>query len=536
MATRRRDRHHARRGIWAKGSKARRVLTWCIVSFCTIGILCIVAYYQLLAHLQSPEFCHKLSQHAKKALQAEEVILRDTLQIDGNRIALGGASITNADIVKALSARGISMEIDRSALWERTLAIRKLAVEESELHLVLNKAPKHKASAPVNKPQRSKATAPAATQNNNETKTESGSQALSGLPNQFSLDFFECKDSDVHIRLGESTYSLHGCTTTAGPQTKLGRSTWQINVENGRLHTPFSYLQDTSIKNATLIASAREITLAESRMMLTPGELRVRGAYNIADKRWSGLLRANKANVARLLNPEWKKRLHGEVYGELELTGTQEGLSTGLGYISLQKGTLEGLPILSDLEFHETFPYRSLPLEKAECRLSYPYNDPSHNIRNAWIFDQIDIRSANGLLIVRGHVIIGSDESLAGTLTIGLPENRFNEIQMSTLGQLFGQKDEHGYIWFNLNLSGTLQEPQEDLSVRLATILRQALPQLAEDAKLNLQGMINNLFTPSANTKKEASSTTEEKEENTPPESTMEKAGNLINNAIQSLF
>lgn len=536
MATRRRDRHHARRGIWAKGSKARRILTWCVVIICTVGILCIVAYYQLLAHLQSPEFCRELSQHAQKALQAEEVTLRDTLQIDGNRITLGGASITNADIVKALSARGISMEIDRSALWERALTIHKLAVEESELRLALKTPPKPSRSHSANKKQRSKTISPEATQNSNETKSQSRTQTLSGIPNHFSLNFFECRDSDVHIQLGDSTYSLHGCTTTASPQAKLGRNTWQINVENGRLHTPFSYLQDTSIKNATLIASEQEISLAESRMMLTPGELRVRGAYNLANKRWSGLLRANKANVARLLNPEWKKRLHGEVYGELELTGTQEGLSTGLGYISLQKGMLEGLPILSDLEFHETFPYRSLPLEKAECRLSYPYNDPSHNIHNAWIFDQIDIRSANGLLIVHGHVIIGADESLAGTLTIGLPENRFSEIQMSTLGQLFGQKDEHGYIWFNLNLSGTLKEPQEDLSVRLATILRQALPQLAEGAKLNLQGMINNFFTPSSNTKKEASSATEKKEENTSPESTMEKAGNLINNAIQSLF
>ncbi|MBQ4613966.1 MAG: hypothetical protein IJB31_03465 [Akkermansia sp.] len=537
MAARRRDRFHARRGIWAKGSKVRRILTWVSIIICAVVILLVVAYYQLLAHLQSPEFCRELSRHAKAALQAEDVTLRDALQIDGDRITLGEATATNTRIINALSARGISVEINRSALWNRTLSMRKLAVEESELHLAFGQAQaRKKAKSAAQKQQNAKPAERQAATKAPAPTPEPAREQMSGIPRQFSLDFFECKDSDVHIQLGESKYSLHGCTTTASPQTKLGHNTWQINVENGRLHTPFSCLQDTSIKNATLIASPREISLAESRMMLTPGELRVRGAYNIASKRWSGLLRANKANVARLLNPEWKKRLHGEVYGELELTGTQEGLSSGLGFISLQKGVLEGLPILSDLQFHNTFPYRSLPLEKAECRLSYPYNDPSHNILNAWIFDQINIRSANGLLIVRGHVIIGSDQSLGGTLSIGIPENRFNDIQLRALSGIFGQRDEQGYLWLNLNLSGTLDDPHEDLSVRLTTILGQALPQLAGDAAQGLHTILNNFFTQAEPQENGGSNSTSEKEEQTTPASTIEKAGNLINNTLQSLF
>ncbi|MBR5522183.1 MAG: hypothetical protein IKV82_01775 [Akkermansia sp.] len=519
MAARRRDRHHTRRGFFTKGSKSRRILSWALIIVGSVTTLIVIAYYQLLSHLQSPAFCKELSRQARQIMQAESVTLRDSLQIDNNRITLNAAELTQAGPIQALSAQGISTEIDRGAIWNRKLVVRKLTVEEAEIRLNVSpssSAPKKDGGAPTVEAE--------------EERTKSIGSNFA--PNQFSLDFFECKDSDAHLVLGESQYSLHGCTTTATPQAKLGSNTWQINLENGRFHTPFTYLRDTSIKNATVIASPKEITLTESRLLLSPGELRARGSYNPKTKRWSAVLRSNKANVARILNPEWQKRLHGELYGELELTGKQQKLARGAGYLSLQKGVLEGLPILSDLQFHGTMPYRSIPLERAECRLSYPYNDTSHNIRNAWLFDQIDLRAANALLLVKGRVIVGEDKSLGGTLTIGLPESRFRHIPTEALQGIFSPKDDQGYVWVKLNLSGTLDDPQEDLTIRLCTVLSKAIPGVAGDASKAITELFSTITEQPENKTEDTSSRKKQKESTSP----INSATDLFKNTLRSIF
>lgn len=543
MATRRRDRFHARRGILARGSKGRRILLWVLIGACTCAVLLIIAYYQLLAHLQSPAFCRTLSKHAGNALQAEYVSLRDALQIEGNRISLGEAIAENISIIDGVAAQGISMEIDRGALWNRHLAMRKLAIEEASIFITLGQTNSAPATAPLPNKTESKTTPMPEEQeagdappepvadSRESTGSSSGSFISNFTPNQFTLDYFECKDSDAHLLLNGREYSLRACTISALPQKKLGRNTWQINLENGRFHTPFVYLRDTSVKNATIIASPKEINLIESCLLLTPGELRVRGTYNNNTQRWSTVLRANKANVARILSEDWKKRLHGELYGELELTGKSNNLTRGAGYISLQKGMLEGLPILSQIQMGDTRPYRSLPLEKAECRLSFPYNDPRLNIRNAWLFDRIDIRAHHNLLFVQGHVIIGPDTSLGGTLRIGLPAGRFNTPAISILSKLFEQEDEQGIMWLRLNLSGTLDDPQEDLSIRIATIVRQALPQISGNAAQGVSNIINCLFNRPQKQEEQPKEAAQEQSQ-----SPLDGAGNLLKNTLQNLF
>ncbi len=511
------------------------MLIWLSITLGALIVLSCVAYYQILAHLQSEDFCKTLSKHAQDTLQADDVTLRDHLHIDGNRITLGEASVLNADILSQLTTRGISMEIDRSALWNRCLSLRKLTLEEASLHITLPDSTAN--PAPEVAPKKNTQNSASAQQNSAHTNTPAtpDSKSSSFTPKQFKLESFECKDVDTHLELGDTQYAILGCNTSASPHKKLGNNTWQINLENGRLHTSLKALRDSSIKNATIIASPREISLTESRVLLTPGELRARATYKLGNKKWSAVLRSNKANVARILNDTWTKRLLGELYGELELTGTGTTLQRGTGYLSLQKGILEGLPILSDLQLGHTRPYRSLRLEKAECRLRYPYNDAGRNIRNAWVFDQIDIRANGGLLFVRGHVIIGTDQSLGGTLTIGLPENRFNELQLNLLADIFTKKDENGYLWFNLNLSGSLSDPQEDLSIRLATILGKVLPALSEDAAQTIGSVLNNLFAKPDNTTKEEKKQTPPKESK-PAKSTIEEAGNLFKNTLQSFF
>ena len=56
-----------------------------------------------------------------------------------------------------------------------------------------------------------------------------------------------------------------------------------------------------------------------------------------------------------------------------------------------------------------------------------------------------------------------------------------------------------GYAWLHVNLSGTLDDPHEDLSVRLSTVLRQSISSLPGTAVQSLQKVLGNLV-PTART------------------------------------
>lgn len=465
---RRRNTTTSRRRRHSTGTIGRKWLTGLAIVLIVLILTPIIGSYQLLNWLQGEGFRARLSEKLTNLAQADEVNIPTPLRIDDEKVSLPALELKRCDALQQATATRIVADIDRNRLLSRELLINKLTMEEATLRL--------NSSADGTLP----------------PIREEDDGLLSRLaPQTFSLKAFECTDADIELMLSEKLYSLTGCRISAEPLSRNRKGEWQINLENGRVHTPLSYLSNCSIKSATLLSSKKSIVLSECRFMLTPGELRVKGNFNRSNKQWHLDLRANKANVARLLNNDWKKHISGELYGNLRINGRTMGVKEALGNIALQQTVLEGLPILSELSIDNTHPYRSISLEKAECRISYPYSRPGHNIRNAWLFDNIDIRSTEGTLMVHGYVIICPDGALHGTLSIGLPESSVESLTAQTpaiADQIFNASGAPGYRWLNINLSGTVDAPQEDLSARLRTILVAHLPQATVKAATDVAG------------------------------------------------
>ncbi len=532
MARRKRDTFRQKKGLFSRGGIGRRILVWLLLLTGGLLVLAILGYYQLVACLQGESFRETCSESLKNKVQAEELQLGGTLTLSGNRLSLPGASLHRRDFWHRVSARRISTEFDRAGLLDRKLNLSKLSMEE--VHVTLDADRLGEPLPPI--------------------LPEQGGFWSRFTPRTVNLRTFECRDADITLRRKSESYHLSGCSISSAPKDRLGRHVWQINLENGRLHTPLSYLRDCGVRTATLLADPKELNLTECRLMLTPGELRIRGYYEWGTRRWRTTLRANKANVARLLSEDWKKRLTGELFGELELVGSGRRLQRGAGILALQQGELEGLPFLSNLPFNGGKPYRCLKLEKAECRMSYPYNEPEHNIREAWLIDNIDIRSENGTLLVRGHVIIAPDGSLRGVLNVGLPENIISLqplYQSDLMKNLFTREGERGYLWLHVNISGTVDEPREDLSVRLSTLLSSSLlsSSLPEAAVQSLRQWVPGLQAPSRDSLPAEQGNPEPKPdapvstpESTPtaPEQLLEDAadaaGGILNSGLRALF
>lgn len=484
MARRKRKNLFGHKG--ENGRAWKRLLLWLLAVLSGLLVLGVIAWYQALAYMQGEGFRRTLEERMAAQFRAQRVGLNSTLHIDGERVSEDGMSVEKAGALRSAKAGRLSMEVDRLALLSRRLNIRKISVEEAELLFEQKEAatPSGPKSKPAKKGAKTSAAAPAA------APAKKSFFSLQG----WEMELMECKDTELTYRRRGEDYSLQGCTVTTTPLKKGG---WLHTAENGRLHTPFALLRGASVRTAAVQQDAGGLSLTDCRIMLYPGEMRVRAHQDAATQKWSANIALNKASMAPLLRGDWKKRVSGELYGKATLTGEQGAVTAGEGTISLQDGVLEALPFLSELPGEGGYPYRHIELDKAECRLSFPYAAPAHHIAEAWLFDNINIRSKSGLLRVHGHVIVGTDGALGGTLTIGLPTNIVSALPTATLVQgLFNAAGEEGYLWLNINLSGTLDEPEEDLSVRCAALMQGSLPNAAGQAAATAEQMFRALLTP----------------------------------------
>lgn len=514
---------HSRGAIGARLRKLIIISAIVCVSFIAILIL---GYSQLMSYLQGDSFRRKAADTMQQASGAAAVELSGNFNIQGNRVSTDGIHVSGLKNIPEASASRISAELDRTALFSRRIHLYKLSMEEASLSIQTAAAPATQRPA-----QQKKTTVP------KKKKSKSTSQAagkqftpkLQGIE----LELIECRDTDLKLQHHNDTYQLLGANVSATPAPKIGRHAWQINAENARLHTPFSFLRDSSIKSATVVYNADKANMTECRIMLTPGEMRVKAHYDIKAGAWSADLQVNKGDMQRILNDDWKKRITGKLYGRMQLIGNGGEITSATGSFTMQDGVLEGLPFLSQLPIGNTYPYRSIELEKAECQVLYPGN--SSKIQNAWLIDKINISSRDGSLLVRGHVLIGKDKSLGGTLTIGIPKNTIASLPLSQeelTDKLFtASGDDAAYLWLNMNLHGTLDHPQEDLSVRIATLAGMNLSKLLKEIPKGTASMLLNTLL-QQNSGQQDTPDEDSKEPSELPAKVIDAAGSLL----QSLF
>ena len=531
MARHSRGRLFSARGKGAGNTLLHRIIIFTLAGVVLITIALVVGYYQLLSYLQGDTFRQTVTDTLRSVSEAQQVEVASNFRINGNRISNESITISGMGQVEQAKATGISAEVNRAALFGSKLHILKLTMEEATL--VVNTDGSKASDLPA-LPGTKKTTVRKQKETGKKKKRTERVSSKAGKLGKFDveLELLECLDANLHLTRNNQKYQLLSAGVTATPAPKIAPDAWQLNIESARLHSPFSYLRDSSVKSATVICTPREIDLTDSSLMLTPGELRVKAHYDLNQNAWSTDMQVHKGNIHRLLTDDWKKRFHGELYGRMILTGKGSQVSTGTGSISVQNGTLEGLPFISQIPIGNTYPYRSIELEKADCQILFPFN--SDKLQNAWLFDKINLRAKDGSLIVHGHVLIGTDRRLSGTLTIGLPQKMLGGALVAheaIAAKLFtAHGEEPGYVWVNMNLSGTIDHPEEDLSVRIATLAGQNLGNMLKNlSPNNAASMLNKLLRQPA--KGDSESTSDSKKQQRPTD--------LINTAsglLRSLF
>ena len=162
-------------------------------------------------------------------------------------------------------------------------------------------------------------------------------------------------------------------------------------------------------------------------------------------------------DAAALLDNVWRERLRGQVAGVADFTGGGGKPIVTTGRYVVTEGSLEGIPMQKQIaRFTRSPQFERIPLH--EWSGDFVVESGVTTVKNF-------VLESRGLVKVTGDIRIGADRSLQGKLRIG--------VTPQTLQWLPGSRErvftesQNGYLWTDLTIGGTIDQPTEDLSDRL---------------------------------------------------------------------
>jgi hypothetical protein len=136
--------------------------------------------------------------------------------------------------------------------------------------------------------------------------------------------------------------------------------------------------------------------------------------------------------------------------------------SSGEGSLRVSNGRIDNLPVLEKLvELSRKKSFEHLAL--SDCSLRFGWKYPKIDIENIAI-------AQRGKFRIEGEMSI-EQRRLRGTIKLGLTREYLDWLPNPE--EVFSRKQD-GYLWTNVHLSGTIDDPRQDLSPRILELFKQS--------------------------------------------------------------
>jgi hypothetical protein len=168
--------------------------------------------------------------------------------------------------------------------------------------------------------------------------------------------------------------------------------------------------------------------------------------------------------IRQWLPAEWKGRFDGSAFGDLHYTGKDSKLesSSGEGSLRIRNGRIDDLPFLeklAELSHKKTFER----LDLNEWSLGFAWRYPEIELKDIAIEEKEKFRIEGEISIKR--------RLLRGTIRLGLSREYLEWLPNPE--EVFSRRSS-GYLWTDVHLSGTIDEPEQDLSQRIVELFKES--------------------------------------------------------------
>jgi len=282
------------------------------------------------------------------------------------------------------------------------------------------------------------------------------------LPNRVFLERITSEHSNVIWRFRGERAGFFGTQlliTPNGPD-------FEYVATGGRLK--MALLPDLDLRRAHLVITKTLLTIYEVDLTSNSGSdesIHAQANAGIGnDKKIDFKASLDRVPIRTWLPAKWERHLSGSAFGNVHWTGKDPKLesSTGEGSVRVDDARIDDLPLLEKLaELAQKKSFEHLELN--DCSLNF-----------AWRYPKIDIKDIvveeKGKFRIEGEISI-ERRLLRGTIRLGLTREYLDWLPNPE--EVFS-RHERGYLWTNVHLSGTIDQPAQDLSSRIIELFKES--------------------------------------------------------------
>jgi hypothetical protein len=282
------------------------------------------------------------------------------------------------------------------------------------------------------------------------------------LPNRVYLKKIESEQANITWQFRGERAGFFGTQlliTPHGPD-------FEYVATRGKLK--MAWLPDLDLRRAHLLITKTLLTIYDIDLAsdLDSGEtIRSQASAGIGkDKSVDLKANFNQVPIRSWLPADWKGHLAGSASGDLHWGGKDPKLesSYGEGSLRVSNGRIEDLPVLEKLaELARKKSFEHLELD--DCSLSFGWKYPRIDISNIAI-------EQRGKFRIEGEISI-ERRRLHGLIKLGLTREYLDWLPNPE--EVFS-REESGYLWTNVRLFGTIDDPGQDLSPRIIELFKES--------------------------------------------------------------
>lgn len=274
------------------------------------------------------------------------------------------------------------------------------------------------------------------------------------LPTEVELQQVEVGELAVNTILEQGLATAKGIRLRVEPAG--AKHTYRAEAADGTLQLPFPMIPELRLGRAKLRFQDGQVFLnSATASAWEDSTLDVSGEYDVPAGRYAFEGSFSGVKCEDLFNEDWSKRFTGEIQSDFSIDN-HGGDPVARGKMRVEKGTLTALPVLDALAaYADTRRFRVLPLSEAHTEWRW---------KNGEIFLTNLVLASEGLVRLEGNIFIRGRD-LDGSFRLGLASGTLASIPGAET-DVFAP-GERGLVWTTLRVTGTLDDPKEDLTDRL---------------------------------------------------------------------
>lgn len=403
-----------------------------------LGALLILAigfgYSGLRAYLHSEGFRKFLSAEVSRAAKVEGAF--DPFKWDGLAVQTPGFHAIGTGVMAGIKADQIDTEVGFGGLGRGVWEVRATRISRLEIEMDLSKKEEPAPTEPA------------------ERKREVMKQQPGWVPSEVELESLEIGEIAVRAKTPSGEVSASGLSLNVTPDK--GKNAFKGEVSGGTIVSPLEGMPEIRVRriSGTYRDGSAFITKAEFSAW-EDAHIKAFGEWDSRSGSYSFEGDVEGVKCAELLNENWARRMTGDVSSTFSVDNIR-GSMAAAGELKILNGTLTALPMLDSLAaYADTRRFRILQLNEARAKWRWA---------NGEIVLSDIAMGSEGLIRLEGDLTIRG-KAIDGRLRLGLIPGTLSNIPGAETKVFI--PGTHGLLWTPVHVTGTLDDPQEDLTERL---------------------------------------------------------------------